>query len=252
MSSAAYIRFELLRTFRNRRFFLLSFGFPLVLYFLIAGPNRHVHNLGKSGISAPLYYMVGLAAFGSMNAMLATGARIAAERQVGWNRQLRTTPLSTRTYFRAKVLTAYLVAIGALLLLALASLLLLFVAGSTFGVRLPAHEWVHMTYLMLIALVPFGAMGVLIGLLVSSDSIGPVMGGSTALFAFLGGTWFPITGGGVLHGIAEDLPSFWLVQASHVSLGGSGWSARAWIVLVAWTAAAVAVAARAYRRDTAR
>jgi ABC-2 type transport system permease protein len=242
--SATYIRYELLRTFRNRRFLIFSFGFPLVLYFLIAGPNKGEDSLGGSGIPAPLYYMVGLAAFGSMNAMLATGARIAAERATGWNRQLRITPLSTRTYFRAKILTGYLVA--------LASLLLLFVAGSTFGVRLPAHEWVHMTYLMLIALVPFGAMGVLIGLLVSSDSIGPVMGGSTALFAFLGGTWFPITGGGVLHGIAEDLPSFWLVQASHVSLGGSGWSARAWIVLVAWTAAAVAVAARAYRRDTAR
>ena len=47
MSSASYIRFELLRTFRNRRFFLFSFGFPLVLYFLIAGPNGHVHSLNR-------------------------------------------------------------------------------------------------------------------------------------------------------------------------------------------------------------
>ena len=38
--------------------------------------------------------MVGLAAFGAMNAVLAFGARIAAEREVGWNRQLRLTPLS--------------------------------------------------------------------------------------------------------------------------------------------------------------
>ena len=244
MSSAAYIRYELLRTFRNRRFFFLSFGFPLVLYFLIAGPNRHVHNLGKSGISAPLYYMVGLAAFGSMNAMLATGARIAAERQVGWNRQLRTTPLSTRTYFRAKVLTAYLVAIGALLLLAL--------AGTVLGVRLPAHEWGRMGWLMLVGLVPFAVMGIAIGHLVSADSIGPAIGGATALLAFLGGTWFPITGHGVFHGIAEALPSFWLVQAAHVALGGSGWTSRGWLVIGAWTAAMLVVAARAYRRDTAR
>ena len=54
--------------------------------------------------------MVGLAAFGTMNAMLSAGARIAGERAVGWNRQLRITPLSTRTYFRAKVLTGYLMA----------------------------------------------------------------------------------------------------------------------------------------------
>jgi ABC-2 type transport system permease protein len=59
MSSVAYIRYELLRTFRNRRFFIFSFGFPLVLYFLIAAPNRHEQSLGGTGISAPLYYMSG-------------------------------------------------------------------------------------------------------------------------------------------------------------------------------------------------
>jgi ABC-2 type transport system permease protein len=37
--------------------------------------------------------MVGLAAFGTMGAVLSSGARIAAERSTGWNRQLRLTPL---------------------------------------------------------------------------------------------------------------------------------------------------------------
>jgi ABC-2 type transport system permease protein len=244
VSSAAYIRFELLRTFRNRRFFLFSFGFPLVLYFLIAAPNRHVHSLNRSGISAPLYYMVGLAAFGSMNAMLATGARIAAERQVGWNRQLRTTPLSPRTYFRAKVLTAYVVAVGSLVLLAL--------AGTVLGVRLPAHEWLRMGWLMLVGLIPFAVIGVAIGHLVAADTIGPVIGGTLALFAFLGGVWFPISGSGALHDIGQALPSYWLVQAAHVALGGGGWTSRGWLVVAAWTAVMLVVAVRAYRRDTAR
>jgi len=244
VSSASYIRFELLRTFRNRRFFLFSFGFPLVLYFLIAAPNRHVHSLNRSGISAPLYYMVGLAAFGSMNAMLATGARIAAERQVGWNRQLRTTPLTPRTYFRAKVVTGYVVAVGSLVLLAL--------AGTVLGVRLPAHGWLRMGWLMLVGLIPFAVIGVAIGHLVAADSIGPVIGGSLALFAFLGGVWFPISGSGALHDIGQALPSYWLVQAAHVALGGHGWTSRGWLVVAAWTAAMLVVAVRAYRRDTAR
>jgi len=241
--NAAYLRFELMRTLRNRRFFIFSFGFPLILYFLIAGPNRHEHSLGGRGISAPLYYMVGLAAFGSMNAMRATGARIAAERSVGCNRQLRITPLTTRTYFRAKVVTGYLVAI--------ASLALLFLAGTVLGVRLPAHDWGRMVVLMLIGLIPFAVLGITIGHLVTADSIGPVIGGSTALFALLGGTWFPITGG-VLKGIGEALPSYWLVQASHVALGGNGWTGLAWAVVGAWTAVLIAIAARAYRRDTKR
>ena len=114
---AAYTRYELLRTLRNRRFFILSLGFPLVLFFLIAGPNRNVHNLDGTGISPPMYFMVGMVAFGTMSSMLSCGARIAAERAVGWNRQLRISPLSTRAYFRAKVLTAYLMALLSMVVL---------------------------------------------------------------------------------------------------------------------------------------
>ena len=103
--TTTYLRYEVLRTVRNRRFFFFSLGFPLILYFLIAGPNRNESDIGGSGLSAPLYFMVGLAAFGTMNAMLAAGARIAGERSVGWNRQLRITPLRPRAYFRTKVVT---------------------------------------------------------------------------------------------------------------------------------------------------
>jgi ABC-2 type transport system permease protein len=77
------------------------------------------------------------------------------------------------------------------------------------------------------------------------------MGGSTALFAFLGGTWFPL-GHGALQDIGEALPSYWLVQASHVALGGDAWSRTGWLVVAAWTVASAAVARWAYRRDTAK
>ena len=81
MNHWTYTRFELLRTFRTRRFVILSVGFPVVLYFMIAAPNRNETDLGGTGISAPLYFMVSLAAFGTMNAILSSGARIAGERQ---------------------------------------------------------------------------------------------------------------------------------------------------------------------------
>jgi ABC-2 type transport system permease protein len=124
VSGLLYTRFELLRAFRNRRFFVFSFGFPLVLYFLIAGPQRNTDSLAGTGISAPLYYMVGLAAFGTMASMISSGARIAAERQAGWTRQLRITPLSPRQYFRAKVAASYAMAICSLMLLYLAGTIL--------------------------------------------------------------------------------------------------------------------------------
>jgi ABC-2 type transport system permease protein len=239
-----YTRYELLRTLRNRRFFLLSLGFPLILYFVIVSPNRHVQNFNGSGISFPLYYMVGLASFGTMSAMLSCGARIAAERAVGWNRQLRITPLRPRAYFRVKVLTGYM--------MALISLLALYAAGTSLGVSLTADEWLKMTGLILVGLVPFAALGVLLGHTLTPDSIGPAMGGGISLLALLGGTWFPIGGHGFLHDLVQFIPSYWLVQAGHVGLGGQAWPAKAWIVMAAWTILLGALAARAYRRDTGR
>ena len=83
MTSLTYTRYELVRVFRNRRFLIFSLGFPLALYLIIAAPNRRLHNYSGTGISLPLYYMVGMASFGTMTSMISTGARIAWERQIG-------------------------------------------------------------------------------------------------------------------------------------------------------------------------
>jgi ABC-2 type transport system permease protein len=242
MTGTTYTRYELLRSFRNWRFMIFSLVFPLVLYVLIAVPNRNEHDLGGSGLSAPLYFMVGLLSFGAMTAVLSSGARIAAERTAGWNRQLRITPLTARAYFRAKVATGYVMAAG--------TIVLLYCAGTVLGVRLPAQDWLEMTGLVLVGLVPFVPLGILMGHLLTADSIGPAMGGLTALFAFLGGTWFPLDG--ALKDVGEVLPSYWLVQAGHVATGGRAWGATGWLVVAAWSVVLTALAARAYRPDTRR
>jgi ABC-2 type transport system permease protein len=244
MTALAYTRFEFVRMFRNTRFLIFSLGFPLILFFAIAAPNRHVASFNGSGISFPLYYMVGLASFGTMAAMISTGARIANERTTGWTRQLRITPLSTRAYFRAKLLTAYATSI--------LTIAVLYLAGVSLGVSMSLDDWLAMTGLILIALLPFAALGILLGHLVTSDSMGPAIGGGTSLFAFLGGTWFPISGHGFLHDLGQVLPSYWLVQAAHIPVGGHPWHGMAWTVIAVWTVVLAAAAGYAYRRDTKR
>jgi ABC-2 type transport system permease protein len=236
----------MLRMFRNRQGLLFSLAFPIVMYFLIATPNRGSNDfLEQAGIDAAQYYMVGLLGFGSMIAVVSGGARIAAERTIGWNRQLRLTPLSARNYLRTKVLTGYVMAALAIVLL--------YAAGISLGVRLPVGAWLQMTGLVLIALIPFAALGVAMGHLVNDDAAGPLMGGGISLFAFLGGTWFPITGSGIFAQFCQALPSYWLVQAGHVGLGAHDpWPAKAWLVIAAWSVLAFAFAAWAYRRDTRR
>jgi ABC-2 type transport system permease protein len=244
MSSMAYTRYELLRALRNRRFFLFSLGFPLLLFFITAGPNRDETNLQGTGLSAPLYFMVSMASWGTMTAMLGTGARIAGEREVGWNRQLRISPLTAFAYLRAKVAISYL--------LAGLSLALLYASGMILGVRLPAGEWLGMTGLIIVGLIPFAAAGVFMGHKLNTDTIGPALGGGTAILALVSGTWFPVNGSGLLHDVAVDLPSYWLVQANRVALGGGGWPLRGWLVVAIWSAALTVLAARAYRGDTGR
>jgi ABC-2 type transport system permease protein len=243
MSAATYTRYELRRTFREKRLFIFAFGFPVILYYVIAAPNRNAQDFLGTGVPAPLYYMAGLASFGTMMSMMSSGVRIAGERQAGWTRQLRITPLSPRAYLRAKVVTGYSMA-GV-------SLLLLYICGVTLGVSLPAGKWVEMTVLILIALLPFAALGITLGHLLTVDAIGPAVGGIVSLLAIVSGTWFPVTHG-LLHDIGQFLPSYWLVQASRVSINGGGWGAMGWTVVIAWTVVLSIVAAIAYRRDTGR
>ncbi len=240
MIGLAYTRMELLRTFRNARFLIFSLGFPLILYYAIAGPNGR-QSFG--GVGLRLYYMVGLASFGTMAAMISTGARIAGERTTGWTRQLRITPLSTRAYFRAKVVTGYAMAV--------VTIALLYAAGVSLGVGMPARDWLEMTGLILVGLLPFAVLGILLGHLLTVDAMGPAVGGVTSLLALVSGTWFPISSG-IVYDLAQFLPSFWLVRANRVGLGGPAWSTTGWLVVLAWTVLLAVLARLAYRRDTAR
>jgi ABC-2 type transport system permease protein len=242
MTRATYLRYEMLRNFRNWRFLILTLAFPLVLYFSVAGANRHVR---FDGTAFPLYFMTAMATLGTMAAVISTASVIAAERSNGWLRQMRITPLRTGAYFGTKVLSGY---VRALLTIALLCL-----AGVIFGVRLSAGEWLTLVGLVLVGLIPFTVLGVWLGHVISSDASAPAVGGTVTLFALLGGVYgFQIAKSGVLFDVMKGLPSYWLVQADKTALGGGGWPAEGWIVIAVWTAVLVPVTVLAYRRDTAR
>jgi ABC-2 type transport system permease protein len=225
VSGLTYVRYEVLRTVRNRRFLIFSLAFPLILFLTVAGAHKSAR---VEGIGFPLYYMTAMAAWGSMTAVISSGARIAQERSVGWTRQLRITPLKTSTYFAAKILTGYM--------MALFSIVVLSVAGVSLGVHLSATGWLTMLGLLLVGLVPFTVMGIMLGHLISVDSLGPAIGGITAIFGLFGGVFGPLFTSGALFTIVKALPSYWLVQAGKSALeGGHVWTGEAWIVIVVWT-----------------
>jgi ABC-2 type transport system permease protein len=237
-----YVRYEVLRTFRNVRFMIFSLGFPFFLFLLIAGANK---SRSIDGISFPLYYMVGMVTWGSIIAIISSGARIAAERQAGWTRQLRITPLRTRAYFEAKIVCGYL--------LALLTIVILYLAGTVLSVRLDAAQWTTMTVMVLVGLIPFAVFGIMLGHVLKPDSIGPAVGGITSFVALLGGAWGPLSTSTAYVDIVKCIPSYWLVQSGKVAIGGSGWPpVQAWIVIAVWTVIFTRLAVFAFRRDTAR
>lgn len=240
--NATYYKYEVLRIFRNRQNFMFSMILPVILYVFIAGENRH-EKIGA--LSLPTYFMAGLIAFGGMGATMSGGARIAMERELGWTRQLRISPLSARSYFRGKIMGCYITAA--------CTIALLYVAGLSLGVRMPVDRWLEMTALILISLIPFAAVGIMLGHLVKADTMGPIMGGGMSLLSIFGGAFGPIGGdNSLLRNISKFIPSYWSVQAGHVAIGGDAWGVRGWVTVAAWSALFIYGATWAYRRDTGK
>ena len=219
----------------------LTLALPLVIYYAVTPGNRHAY---PEGITFALYFMTGMAAYGAMWAAVGPGARIARDRASGWARHTRTTPLRADTYFASKVVTAYLMAIP--------TLVLLYLAGASLGVRLGATQWLEMTGLLLIGLAPFVVIGITLGHLVTVEAMVPAVGGSVVIFALLGGAFGRLFSGGVGLTIVKLLPSYWLVQAGKSASGGGDWPLEGWIVLAVWVVALVPLATLVYRRDTSR
>jgi ABC-2 type transport system permease protein len=241
--NATYVRIELLRVIRSPRFLIFTLVMPLVLYILLSA----AYGTDTIGGAAPLaWFMVSMSVFGAMGGATSVSARIAVERAAGWTRQLRLTPLSGRAYLVAKAATALLVAIP--------SLLLLYAAGHFVKhVDLPAGTWAEMFGWTVLGLIPFVALGLLLGHVFGNDILGPLSGALYTVLALLGGIWFPVSQmPTAVADLAKALPSYWLAQAGRAPLTGDTIGARGLAVLAAWTVLFGALAIARYRRDTAR
>jgi ABC-2 type transport system permease protein len=127
------------------------------------------------------------------------------------------------------------------------------VAGLILGARIESlARWAFMVGLILIGILPFVVLGVFLGQVVSTDAMGPVLGGGGAFLSFLGGMWVPFTPGSTLDGVGQFFPSYWIAQASQSAVSGDHWPAKGWIVVGAWTVACAVLAGWAYRRDLER
>jgi ABC-2 type transport system permease protein len=181
------IKLEITRTLRNKRFMFFSVIYPAVLFMIIAGPAKNTTPMGSTGLTMPLYYMVAMASFGALTAVLmGNSERIAKEREKGWVRQLRLTSLPGRGYVIAKIASAATVTLPAILVVEI-------VAASFKGVRLDAWQWGALTLSIWAGSLVFAALGVAIGYIASGDAVRPLTMLIYFALSILGGLWMPFT-----------------------------------------------------------
>ncbi len=239
----SYVRIEILRMLRNRRALVFSILMPVILLTIFGSLYKQE---SLNGATASAYLMVSMGLFGSMSAAIGSGGTIALERGIGWNRQLRLTPLTPAAYAVTKVVVA--------LLVALPPLLVTFAVG-LFGldVHLPLHTWLLIAAIAWLGALPFAALGVLVGYLAKPDSVQPISGLLYMLLAAFGGIWVPAEQmPDLMRKIAEWTPAYWVGQAARSPLFDHTPQAHAVWVVLAWTAVFALAALRRFRADTAR
>ncbi|MBO8187025.1 ABC transporter permease [Streptomyces spirodelae] len=178
------VKLEITRSLRNKKFMFFSVIYPPLLYLIIAGRNTP-GNMPGLRVDMKLYYMVAMAAFGAMTAVLmGNSERIAKEREAGWVRQLRLTALPGRGYVTAKIASAAVVSLPAIVLV-------LLTGATVMGVRLEAWQWAAVALCSWAGSFVFAALGVAIGYLATGDAVRPLTMLCYFGLAFLGGLWLP-------------------------------------------------------------
>ncbi|MEU6590457.1 ABC transporter permease [Streptomyces sp. NPDC046881] len=198
----ALIKLEVARALRNRKFLFFSVLYPSIIYLIFSSSAGSAGKVDGSDLTVATYLMVSMASFGALTAVLmGNSERIAKERESGWVRQLRLTPLPGRGYVLAKTAGAAVASLPAIVVV-------FAVAAAIKHVRLDAWQWLALTGVVWAGSLVFAALGVAIGYLASGDAVRPITMIVYFGLSILGGLWMPSTTfPQILQDIAEWLPT---------------------------------------------
>jgi ABC-2 type transport system permease protein len=237
----AFLRFEIVRTLRNVRFLVFLIAFPVLLYLIYAKQ----HGMSQ-GLTVATLLLVSMAVYTGMgSAMYASGPQLARERGNGWMRQLRISPISTPSWFAAKLIQA--------ILLIIPGLAVLIVLALTYGhVHLGAGRLGLLAAVLVLGAIPFCALGLVIGLMFDSQTAQVAQMITLLVLALLGGIF--IQWSSLPHGmqlIGKALPSYPLAQLGWNTAAGRPIDLANVAALAAWTAGLAALAIWRWRSESA-
>ena len=234
------VRSEIVRYLRNPGFLLPTLLFPTVFYLMFGVL------LGHGNAQQARYMLAAYSTFGVMApGLFGFGVSLALERDGGLLTLKRALPMPPAAYLLGKMAMAMLVAATiAALLLALA----LFVAQ----VPLTAAQALRLFALEVAGVVPFCALGLLLGTLIKGQGAPGLVNMIYLPMAFLSGLWFPLSVmPKFLQQVAGLWPSYHLNQLALSAIGMPyhGFGPTHAAVLCAFTVACLWLAVRRLRRN---
>lgn len=237
-SAAAYLleaKYEFLRVLRTPAFAVPTLLFPPMFYLLFG------LILNRDSANAAHYLFATYSVFGVMApGLFGFGVAVAIERERGWLALKCVAPMPPGAYLLAKMAMAAAFALIIYLVLAL-------MAHFLGGVQLAVWQWLLLGAIAMLGVLPFCALGLLIGSRVNAAAAPAIVNFIYLPLAFLSGLWMPLSLLPKFFGqIAPLWPPYHLSQLALATIGHDDGSAALPHVafVVAFTALCFAVARR--------
>lgn len=235
--------FEFLRMLRTPSFALPTLIFPGLFYLLFG-----VLLTGRAGSATVSQYMMATyGVFGIMApALFGIGVSLAIDRERGFLTLKRVLPMPAGAYLFAKMAMAVLFGM-------IVALMVMMLAATLGGVDVRASQWAMLLVIYTIGTLPFCALGIWIGSLLSGQAAPAVVNLIYLPMAFLSGLAFPIKMlPAVIGMVAPVWPSYHLAELALKVVGqDAGGSTLLHVgTLLAMTAVFYALAWRRLSRPT--
>ncbi len=239
---------------REKEAVFFSFLFPILMLALFSVIFGDSMKAAGAELSAAEYFLPGMISAGILLTSFQTMAMtVAAERDDGTLKRLRSTPMPAVSYFLGKV--------GLVVVTALAQqVLLLAVAKFAFGVDLPdsTHRWMTFVWVFVLGSFAGTVLGTAYSSLASARSAGAVVVAPMLILQFISGVYFAFTDiPGWLQQIASIFPLKWIAQGmrsvffpdvmASLEMGGDWELGRTALVLGGWALAGLVLCVLTFR-----
>ena len=201
---------EFLRLLRTPSFALPTLLFPPMFYVLFA---ILFGNVGGA-FQANVYLLATYGVMGSMSpGLFGFGVSVALDRERGWLTLKRAQPMPPGAYLAAKLVMAMLFT------------MIIFGVMAAFavtlgGVRLPATAWLLLFGVEVLGVLPFCAIGLVIGSLVGGQGAPAVANLIYLPMSFLSGLWMPLA---ILPAVIAKIAPLWpAYHLGRLALGAVG------------------------------